>query len=137
MCGMTALCSPKALHRPVRLRFWLVWLLAALLWAPVWGQWHGLAHQVRQSAVQDGAVVPVSVAVATPEGASQQGDADTQGSAPCQLLDHLLLAGGLATALLRVPQTTCPSDCVQWLALNRVPQSLGWLAQARAPPHRI
>lgn len=134
---MTALCSPSALRQPVRRTVWLAWLLVALLWASVWGQWHGLAHQVRQVGAQDVAALSVSAAAATPGGVSDQDDADKQGSAPCQLLDHLLHAGGLATAQAKVPQAACSSATPKTAPLDRVPQGLWGLAQARAPPHRI
>lgn len=114
------------LSRPARAALTL-WLIAALLWAPIWGQSHGIAHQLRQAAAPAAVAAPVLV---------EQDQGHTPGSALCQVLDHL----GHASALTAWPLAT---------AVGALPSSLPvvamgcavvlrplWAAPARAPPSR-
>ncbi|PUE26462.1 hypothetical protein B9Z52_15795 [Limnohabitans sp. Jir72] len=108
-------------------------LVLALLWAPIWGQWHGIAHQVQQvvavldsSAVQAESAVPMAM-----------DDDHELGSALCHVLDHL----GHACALTAWPEVVSlallPMAAAAWQRLVSHGQQLWWPAQARAPPHRI
>ena len=101
-------------------------LVVALLWAPIWGQWHGIAHPVQQTAV-------------APSGdtAADQDEGHALGSALCQVLDHL----GHASALSAWPVLPV---LLSFLAAAPVsvarPDPLaraGWTPQARAPPSWI
>lgn len=98
-------------------------LVVALLWAPIWGQWHGIAHPVQQ-------------AVVAPSGdtAADQDEGHALGSALCQVLDHLGHACALASwpvvaSLVHLPvalparQTGSDSALRPW-----------WPTRARAPP---
>ncbi len=106
-----------------------LWLVAALLWAPVWGQWHGIAHQVQQGV---SAAAPALSSVA-----GHQDDGHPQGSALCQVLDHLGHASGLALSAVVLRLAVLPNALpVQALATDAGVRAC-WSAQARAPPHWI
>ena len=104
-----------------------LWLVAALLWVPIWGQWHGIAHPIQQ-------------VVSTPAMSSAAGDPDdghTQGSALCQVLDHLGHASGLALGAAQVSLLQLPTALpVLALAIDAGVRAC-WTPQARAPPHWI
>jgi len=103
-----------------------LWLVAALLWAPIWGQWHGIAHQVQQ------AVTAPAAAVAPTAGDQDEGH--TQGSSLCQVLDHLGHASGLAQSSPQAHLLVLPSVApVLALAVDAGLQAC-WTPQARAPP---
>ncbi|PUE06812.1 hypothetical protein B9Z51_12820 [Limnohabitans sp. T6-5] len=114
------------LRRVVRWRAALtLCLVAALLWAPIWGQWHGIAHQMQQAVTAPAQAAPLSDA---------QDDGHAIGSALCQVLDHL----GHASALTAWP---APLKLALLPALAPVLPMQGalaappwWPAQARAPP---
>lgn len=112
-----------------------LWLVAALLWAPIWGQWHGIAHQVQQVLVST-AAAPVPVPSAT-LAAGDQDHGHTQGSSLCQVLDHLGHASGLALGTSQTLPLPLPA------ALPVLAQVMGaglrvcWTTQARAPPRWI
>jgi hypothetical protein len=120
------------IHRLFRSRFVLtLCLVAALLWAPIWGQWHGIAHQVQQA---------VSAAEQVSDSATSlahDSEGHAIGSALCQVLDHLGHVSALASwpvqmLLQSLPQTALPS-----LAYRPVGLPVWWAAQARAPPVQI
>ena len=131
---MATLQSSSALTPPIGRMCWLAWLLAALLWAPVWGQWHGIAHQARQTgvpvALADAAWVTLAVPVANPD----QDSAHTPGSVLCQVLDHLAHASGLTTGLLQLPLASWPALAAPGHLHAGVAQRRVGGAQARAPP---
>lgn len=103
-----------------------LWLVAALLWAPVWGQWHGIAHQVQQ-----GVTAPAAAAAPT---AGDQDEDHTQGSSLCQVLDHLGHASGLAQSSPQAHLLVLPSVApVLALAVDAALQAC-WTPQTRAPP---
>jgi hypothetical protein len=107
-----------------------LWLVAALLWAPIWGQWHGIAHQVQQ------AVTAPAAAVAPTAGDQDEGHTQghTQGSSLCQVLDHLGHASGLAQSSPQAHLLVLPSVApVLALAVDAGLQAC-WTPQARAPP---
>ena len=115
-----------SLSRPARAALTL-WLIAALLWAPIWGQSHGIAHQLRQAAAPAAVAAPVLV---------EQDQGHTPGSALCQVLDHLghvsaLTAWPLAMALGGLPSSV--PVLATWCAVALRPL---WAAPARAPPSR-
>ena len=98
-------------------------LVLALLWAPIWGQWHGIAHQVQQ-------------AVVAPSGdnAADQDEGHALGSALCQVLDHLGHASALASwpvvaSLVHLPVALPMRQTGRDTALRP-----WWPALARAPP---
>ena len=103
-----------------------LWLIAALLWAPVWGQWHGIAHQVRLG-VSSQVVVPA---------ASDSDEGHAQGSALCQVLDHLGHASALTGWPLHAALLWLPAPAPVWLGMSAVAMRPCWTTQARAPPHR-
>ena len=100
-----------------------LWLVVALLWAPIWGQWHGIAHQVQQAVV-----VPLG------DNAVHQDDGHTLGSALCQVLDHLGHASALASwpvvaSLVHLPVALSVRQTGNDTALRP-----WWPTLARAPP---
>lgn len=120
-----------------------VWLL---VWAPIGGHWHGIAHPLRLALSAPAVAATVSTTVsATGEAAAEQavpmrGHADeghAPGSALCQVLDHL----GHASALSAWPVlpvllsflAAAPVSVARPDPLARV----GWTPQARAPPSWI
>ncbi len=120
------------IRRLIRSRFApTLWLVAALLWAPQWGQWHGIAHQVQQALT---AAAPISGSASSP---AHDGEGHAAGSALCQVLDHLghlstLVAWPVQTLLPSLPQAALPSLGDKPLRLQ-----VWWAAQARAPPVQI
>lgn len=121
---MPALSSSRFLMRRWRAALTL-WLVAALLWAPVWGQWHGIAHQVRQG-VSSPVVLPA---------AGDSDDGHVQGSALCQVLDHLGHASALMGWPLQAALLWLPAPSPVWLGLSTVDMRPCWTTQARAPPN--
>lgn len=103
-------------------------LVAALLWAPIWGQWHGIAHQVQQS---------VSGAATASPSPDHPHDGHVQGSALCLVLDHLGHASALAVWPVFAPVLTWPSALPVWAPSIGVAAWACRLPQARAPPHWI
>jgi len=106
-----------------------LWLVAALLWAPIWGQWHGIAHQVQQVV---SAPVPSASLVA-----GDQDDGHTQGSALCQVLDHLVHASGLALGVGQTSLVLLPMALPVLALVIDAGVRACWTQQARAPPHWI
>jgi hypothetical protein len=115
-----------------------LWLVAALLWAPIWGQWHGIAHQVRQALAAPAVVATVDVTAAFSAKATGHADeGHAPGSALCQVLDHLGHASALSAwpvlaVFLSLP-AVAPSGVAHLDPLARA----DWKPQARAPPHWI
>jgi hypothetical protein len=104
-----------------------LWLVVALLWAPIWGQWHGIAHQVRQAVVAP-AAAPLVV------GDLDEGHA--QGSALCQVLDHLGHASALSAWPLQVSLLLLTPSVPAGLTFPAVVARLCCTPPARAPPTR-
>lgn len=104
---------------------WTLGLVAALLWAPVWGQWHGLAHQVQQPAAAPAVTAPAVDDV-------HAGHAP--GSAQCWVLDHLGHANALSGWPLTADFGLLPTQpmAVQTPAVALMRPC--WRLQARAPP---
>ncbi len=100
-----------------------LWLVAALLWAPVWAQWHGIAHQVQQ-------------AVVAPSGdtAADQDDGHALGSALCQVLDHLGHASALASWPVVASLVHGPVALPVWQTGSDSALRPWWPTRARAPP---
>lgn len=112
-----------------------LWLVAALLWAPIWGQWHGIVHQVQQGLVASASVQSSSDLAAPLAKAPDHGH--ELGSALCQVLDHLGHASAVATGvfvahLARVPLA---APAAQWR--DGLVQAIWRPTKARAPPPRI
>jgi hypothetical protein len=115
-----------------------LWLVLALLWAPIWGQWHGIAHQVRQALAAPAVVASMDAA---PVAAAQWvGDAD-EGHAPssslCQVLDHLGHASALSAWPVLAVFLSLPAAAPDGVAHLDPLARADWKPQARAPPHWI
>jgi len=112
-----------------------LWLVAALLWTPFWGQWHGIVHPVQPTVFAS--VTTQSLSESPAPRAKAQDHGHEQGSTLCQVLDHL----GCASALPSWALTFNPALVLLALPLHRWRDGLGqpiwWPAQARAPPHRM
>jgi len=106
---------------------WTLWLVAALLWAPIWGQWHGIAHQVRQAVAAPAAAVPT---------AGDMDEGHAQGSALCQVLDHLGHASALSAWPVQASLLLLPALAPALVALCAADPRPCWTPQARAPPAR-
>ena len=104
-----------------------LWLVVALLWAPIWGQWHGIAHQVRQAVAAPAATVPV---------AGDMDEGHAQGSALCQVLDHLGHANALSAWPVLASLLLLPAFAPVAVALPAVALWPCRTPQARAPPAR-
>ena len=102
-----------------------LWLVVALLWAPIWGQWHGIAHQVQQAVV-----VPLG------DNAVHQDDGHTLGSALCQVLDHLGHASALSAWPLQASLLLLTPLAPVVAALPAVAARPCWTPPPRAPPSR-
>lgn len=110
------------ISRLFRSRFALtLWLVAALLWAPIWGQWHGIAHQVQQ-------VTAVSAA------AADQDDGHAMGSGLCQVLDHLAHASALPTWPAVHVLVQLPALARAFREASTFSAEPWWPTRARAPP---
>ena len=98
-------------------------LVVALLWAPIWGQWHGIAHPVQQTAV-------------APSGdtAADQDDGHALGSALCQVLDHLGHASALASWPVVASLVHLPVALPVWQTGSDSALQPWWPTRARAPP---
>ena len=108
-----------------------LWLVVALLWAPIWGQWHGIAHQVRQAVA---APASADGAFASVVGDTDEGHA--QGSALCQVLDHLGHASALSAWPLQVSLLLLTPSVPAGLTFPAVVARLCCTPPARAPPTR-
>lgn len=98
-------------------------LVVALLWAPIWGQWHGIAHQVQQAVV-----------VPSGEAAADQDEGHALGSALCQVLDHLGHASALASWPLVASFVHLPVALPVRQSASANALRPWWSALARAPP---
>lgn len=98
-------------------------LVVALLWAPIWGQWHGIAHPVQQ------AVVAPSI-----DKAADQDDGHALGSALCQVLDHLGHASALASWPVVASLVQFPVALPVWQTGSDSALRPWWPTRARAPP---
>jgi hypothetical protein len=112
-----------------------LWLVAALLWAPIWGQWHGIVHQVQQGLGFSAPVQSLSDSAVSRAKAPDHGH--ELGSALCQVLDHLGHASALATGVFLADLARLPlaAPAAKWR--DGLAQADWQPAQARAPPHRI
>lgn len=104
----------------------VVWLAAVLLLAQGLGQWHRVAHA--------GAERPSVVAPSEPSGHELFSHA--AGHADCQLLDHLLLEGGLLAALPAFAAALSAEAVPTGRALSAPALVLRRAYLARAPPLR-
>jgi hypothetical protein len=111
---------------------WTFGLVVALLWAPIWGQWHGIAHQVQQVVVLD-----TSAAQTGYQTSLVTDDGHELGSALCQVLDHLGHASALTAWPAVVSLAILPMVAPAWQRLDSHGLQPWWPSQARAPPHRI
>ena len=100
-----------------------LWLVVALLWAPIWGQWHGIAHPVQQ------AVVAPSI-----DKAADQDEGHALGSALCQVLDHLGHASALASWPVVASLVQFPVALPVWQTGSDSALRPWWPTRARAPP---
>ncbi|PUE18921.1 hypothetical protein B9Z38_11130 [Limnohabitans sp. MMS-10A-160] len=120
------------IYRLFRSRFVLpLWLVAALLWAPIWGQWHGIAHQVQQA---------VSAAEQVSDSATSlahDSEGHAIGSALCQVLDHLGHVSALAVWPVQILLQSLPQAALAGLGGKPLGLQVWWAAQARAPPVQI
>ena len=98
-------------------------LVVALLWAPIWGQWHGIAHPVQQ------AVVAPSI-----DKAADQDEGHALGSALCQVLDHLGHASALASWPVVASLVHGPVALPVWQTGSDSALRPWWPTRARAPP---
>ena len=98
-------------------------LVVALLWAPIWGQWHGIAHPVQQTVV-------------APSGdtAADQDEGHALGSALCQVLDHLGHASALASWPVVASLVHLPVAVPVWQTGSDSALQPWWPTRARAPP---
>jgi len=121
---------------------WLsVLLLGALLWASIWGQWHGIGHRDLSS-------------LSAPLGlSSTHGHGDTHarpagdlpfdplghdaGSNLCQVLDHLAHADRLDTSATAWSAPMVPAQAPLFLAHFSLDHHRWSQPQARAPPALI
>jgi hypothetical protein len=117
--------------RLFRSRFALtLWLVTALLWAPIWGQWHSIAHQVHQ-------VITVADQGADAALQAHGSEGHAAGSALCQVLAHLGDASALAAWPVGVLLQSLPQAALPSLASPPHGLRLWWAVQARAPPVQI
>ena len=138
---MSLMSSPRSLAPTARWRAAsTLWLVLALLWAPIWGQWHGIAHQVRQAvavAAPTHAATTDAPTHAATVAASVVGDMDeghTPGSALCQVLDHLGHAHALSAWPLHVSLLLLPAFVPVEVAFPAVAIQPCRTPPARAPP---
>ena len=110
-----------------------LWLVLALLWAPIWGQWHGIAHQVRQ-AVAAPIHAPTHEATVAASVVGDMDEGHTQGSALCQVLDHLGHAHALSAWPLHVSLWLLPAFVPDEVAFPAVAAQACRTPPARAPP---
>lgn len=108
-------------------------LVCAVLWAPVWGQWHGMAHQLHPA----GTVTATASAQAVSVAQLAADDGHEVGSALCQVLGHLGHASALTAWPVWVGLAILPTATPAGHWLNNHVQQPWRPAQARAPPYRI
>ena len=114
----------------------ILWLVTALLWAPIWGQWHGIAHQVQQ-AVTAAEQVSDSVGAQAQDSEGHATGGHAAGSALCQVLDHLGHASALAVWPVQILLQSLPQVALAGLDPAPITLQVWWAAQARAPPVQI
>lgn len=113
-----------------------LWLVAALLWAPIWGQWHGIAHQLRQTLAGPSVAASVQT-VQTVQSAGDTDEGHSAGSALCQVLDHLGHASALSAWPVQLAALTWPAFWPAEAVSAEPVARACWTPQARAPPHWI
>jgi hypothetical protein len=127
---MSLMSSPRSLAPTARWRAAsTLWLVLALLWAPIWGQWHGIAHQVRQAVA-----APTHVATVAASVVGDMDEGHTPGSALCQVLDHLGHAHALSAWPLHVSLLLLPAFVPDEVAFPPVAIQPCRTPPARAPP---
>jgi hypothetical protein len=104
------------------------WLVTALLWAPIWGQWHGIAHQVQQTVT---AAKQVSNSTSS---LAHDSEGHVVGSALCQVLDHLGHVSALVVWPVQLLLPILPLATISGLDPAPISLQVWWAAQARAPP---
>ena len=106
-----------------------LWLVAALLWTPIWGQSHGIAHPVQQS-------VLAAAPTASPS-PDHPHDGHASGSALCLVLDHLAQASALGSWPVLAPALVWPLALPVLAPGMAVASRACRPPQARAPPRWI
>jgi hypothetical protein len=102
-------------------------LVAVLLWAPISAHWHGIAHQLRQAMGAPAVTAPASADV---------DGGHAQGSALCQVLDHLGHASALPAWPVQAALYLFPAHTPEAKHNFEVTARPCWRRQARAPPER-
>ena len=102
-------------------------LVALLLWAPISAHWHGIAHQMRQAMGAPALTAPASADV---------DGGHVQGSALCQVLDHLGHASALPAWPVQAALYLFPAHTPEAQHNAVVSARPCWRLQARAPPER-
>ena len=125
-----------------RSSLWLsFWLVVALLWAPIWGQWHGIEHRDLQAvsakadAYQTHGYEDALAVSSAGSGADLWGH--DAGSDLCQLLDHLGHSDRLITANGAWSAPMVPVQAPLFLAHFSLDHHRWSQPQARAPPALI
>jgi hypothetical protein len=108
-----------------------LWLVAALLWAPMWGHWHGIAHQVHQTAA---AVNQVSDSASA---SAHDSEGHVAGSSLCQVFDHLGHISALAAWPVQISLPILPTVALAGPGSASIILQVWWAVQARAPPVQI
>ena len=126
-----------------RLPNWLNGLLvAAVLWAPLWGLWHGIEHGPRQAFSSSSGLQEAHV----PEDHGHAAHADDGHSDPlghaaktdlCHILDHLSQAERLTPSNVVGTAPTMATRTPIFRSAFSPGQDLWSPAQARAPPALI
>lgn len=126
----------------VRRSIWLILVLVvALLWAPIWGQWHGIEHRDLQAVSAPAHRHQIHANQVESAGASVGSDADysghVAGSGLCQVLDHLAHTDRMSTPNTAWSAPMVPAQAPLFLA-HFSPDHDRWSQpQARAPPALI
>ena len=130
----------------VRRSIWLsLVLVGALLWAPIWGQWHGIEHRDLQALSAPtvwhqphGHEHALGDRTADPSGApNADHSGHVAGSGLCQVLDHLAHTDWLSTPNTAWSAPMVPAQAPLFLA-HFSPDHDRWSQpQARAPPALI
>ena len=126
----------------VRRSIWLNFLLVvALLWVPIWGQWHGIEHrdlQVLSASTdlhQTHAHEDTSTDPSVDPGADHSGH--VAGSDLCQVLDHLAPTDRLSTPNTHWSAPMVPPQALLFQAHFSLDHDRWSQPQARAPPALI
>ncbi len=128
-------------QRPFKAIWQIFLLMGALLWAPIWGQWHGVEHGVLQThSVSAAPHIHHDHGDARADALSEQGSdplGHSAGSDLCQVLDHLAHADHLiaSSAAWATPRLSAQPSIFNVRA--SVDHERWSRPQARAPPALI